>query len=369
MRFFATFALLCAVSLAFAAPALALDDVILADGRTRKGQILEVLEDGIRVRFTPKGGGTAEMKVPASMLDPHYFYNLRDEAVGDDAKGHLKLALWAYEAGLFSRAKLQVEKATKLDPQLVKDIQEGKLPDIREGIAKRVLASAEEDIEKGRFDNAETKLEALLARMPDTEAGTNAREVYQDLHKKMEEYQAKKEQEEMDRLAEEQKKQEEEIRRKVKPIKEDLEKGKKFLEEGLVEDDEAKALSLLKRAIDYGEAGLKKIDKLLKDFPDDQDLQKRGAEVKEKVIAAIVKAYVNRADIYIWRGAVNTAEKELDKAREIDPDDPSIEAAAERAEDRNDQDALELRWQRNRREGMRFRSGSVARGGMGGGRR
>jgi tetratricopeptide (TPR) repeat protein len=358
---------LCILTFGLAADAFALEDVILADGSVRRAEILEVFDDGIQVKFTPKGGGTAEMKVPAARLDPHFFYGLADKAAGDDAKRHLKLGLWAYENGLFSRAKIQVERATALDPQLVKDIQDGKLPEIREGIAERVLQSAEKDIEKGNFDDAEKKLEALLARMPDTAAGTHARDIYKDLQTRKDEYEAKQEEEKLARLDEEKQKQEKELRRKTDPIKKDLTKAKDDLEAGLVEDSESKALKLLQSAITKGAAGLKKLEKLLVEFADDQDLVTRGNEVKAKVVAGMVNAYVQRADIYVWRGSTKNAEKELQKARELDPGNPDIEAAAQRIADRDNQDALELGWQRNRREGMRFRSGSVVRGGFGGG--
>ena len=359
------------LSVGLAAEAFALEDVILADGSVRKAEILEVFDDGIQVKFTPKGGGTAQMKLPAAKLDPHFFYELADKAAGDDAKRHLKLALWAYESGLFSRSKIQVEKATQLDPQLVKDIQEGKLPEIREGIAERVLQSAEKDIEKGNFDDAEKKLEALLARMPDTAAGTHARDIYKDLQTRKDEYEAKQEEEQLAKLAEEEQKQEKELRRKTDPIKKALTKAKDDLEAGLVEDDESKALRLLESAIQKGGEGLKKLEKLMVDFADDQDFMTRAEEVKTKVIAGMVNAYVQRADIYTWRGSTKNAAKELAKARELDPDNPDIAAAEQRADDYDNQDALNLRWQRNRREGMRFRSGSVARGGGfgGGGRR
>ncbi len=361
-----------------AAPAFALDDVIMKDGTIHKAQILSVEEDGINVKFSPKSGGMVQMKLKWDRLDTYFFYNLRNEKAGDDAKEHLKLALWCVEAGLFSRAKVQVEKATELDPQLVKDIQAGgKLPEIREGIATRVLESAEADIEDGDFENAEKKLEALLARMPDTEAGTQAAQVYKDMQADYAAAQAKAEEERVAQMEEEQQKLEEALQKRVGPIQKDLDKGKEYLSEGLTEDSESKALSLLQKAVGKGEEGIKKIDKLLKDFPDDADLATKADEVKGRVTAGMVKAYLSRADIYTWRGSLNNARKEIEKARKLDPENPDIFAAEQRIDDRNDQDALELSWQRNRREGMRFRGGGAfqgargggARGGGGGGRR
>ena len=83
----------------------------------------------------------------------------------------------------------------------------------------------------------------------------------------------------------------------------------------------------------------------------------------------MVKAHVHRADIYTWRGSTNNARKEIEKARKLDPDNPDVTAAEERIADRDNQDALELSWQRNRREGMRFRGGGAVHGARGGGGR
>ncbi|MFV1958326.1 MAG: hypothetical protein ACC662_02815 [Planctomycetota bacterium] len=353
--------------------ALALDEVILNDGSVRHADILEVLENGIRVKFRPKSGGKVEMVVPASKLDPAFFYALRKKAIGDNAEDHLKLALWAFDAGLFARAKAQIEEVARLDPQLVKDIEEGKLPEIREGIARKVLESAQKDVKKGRLERAEQKLQALLARMPDTGAGTEAVGIYKALLGQVEEKEAKLEEQRLAKMEEDQQKAERELRKKVEPIKRDLKAGKKYLSDGLTEDSESKALDLLKRAIQKGGAALQKLDKLAKDNPDDADLQQRIADVRRKTIAGMVQAYIQRADIYTWRAARTMARKELKKARELDPENPDITAAEGRVDDSESDDALGLRWQRNRREGLRFGGrglmGGARGGGFGGGRR
>lgn len=354
------------VAVVLAVPAHALDEVIMKDGTIHHAKILSVEDDGITVRFSPKSGGQAQLKVAWRKLDPYFFYNLRNEKAGDDAREHLKLALWAVDAGLFSRAKVQVEKATELDPQLVKDIQEDKLPEIREGIATRILESAERDMKDGNYENAEKKLEALLARMPDTEAGTKAVDVYKTLQSKLADHEAKKEQEDLDRLAEEDRKKEEAIRKKTDPIVKDLKKAKEYLSNGLTEDSESKALDLLNKAIGKGKTALKGIDKLVKDFPDDADLLAKAKDTRAKTIAGMVKAHLHRADIYTWRGSTKKAKDEIKKARDLDPDNTDIATAEQRVDDRDNQDALELRWQRNRREGLRFRGGGAARGARGG---
>lgn len=362
-----TAAILAVVALALLTPNLAhADTVYLDDGTTHEAKILEVLPDGIRVEFHPKTGGVAKLTVPASRLDPNYFYNLADQALGDDAKGRLKLALWAFDAGLFARSKKQVQKAAKLDPQLVADIQDGKLPEIREKIAAKVLESAEKNIKHDDLELAGKKLEALLSRMPDTEAGTAAVEVYEDLQTKMEAWHAKKAEEEQAQLDEEAKEADEARAKLLVPVDRELKRGKELLTKGLTTDDEAKSLSLLQQALGKGKIALQKLDGLDKNHGDDAELMAEVQERRDKTIAAMVKAYLYRADIYTWRGATNNARKEIEKARELDPENPDLAAAEERTYERENDDALELRWQRNRREGMRFRGGGAFHGGRGG---
>ena len=354
--------------LAVALPASA-DDIIMRDGTIREGKIESVEKNGVRVTMTPKSGGRATMLVPTSRLDIHWFYSLWDQKLGDDAKGRIKLALWAVEHGLFSRAKIQVQRAAKIDPQLVKDIKEGHLPEIREGIATRVLESAEKDMKKDDLEMAEKKLEILLTRMPDTEAGTAAVQVYKDLQAKMEAWRAEQKQKEKDALAEEERKQAEEREKILKDVDDDIDKARGNAQKGLTEDSEQKSLQLLKRAIDQGESALKKLERIHKNHGDDAELMKGVQERHDYLINGIVKLRIQRSDIYVWRQSTTNARRELDEARKLDPDNPDIASAEQRIDSQDDQNALDLRWQRNRREGMRFRGGGAVHGGRGGGAR
>jgi len=367
MRPFLVCSVLVLLAVLTATPALASDRVILKDGSTRKAKVLEVLESSIRVRFHPKGGGTAELIFPAERLDAHYFYGLRDEAVGDDAKGRLKLALWALNAGLFSRAKIQVEQAAKLDPKLVKDIKEGKLPEIRDGIAERILKSAEDDMKDGRLELAERKLELLLARMPDTPAGTDAAAVYKDLEDRIRGRALREKEEALERVAEDKRKEADERDRLFKPVERDLRRGKELLTSGLTEDSEVKSLRQIKDAISRGKRATSKMERLSKDHADNKMLMTDIADYTARTTKGMVKAYLALADIYIWRGSTNEARKQIAEARKLDPDTPELASAEARADSRDEEDNLDISWTRARRQGMRFSNRGGGRGGRGGG--
>ncbi|MDJ0975945.1 MAG: hypothetical protein QNJ98_15915 [Planctomycetota bacterium] len=354
-------------ALLLAVPASAMDDILMKDGRVRRGKIVSVEENGLVVKFRPAGGGSAQMLVKAEQLDPHFFYEKRSAAAGDDAKAHLKLGLWAFENGLWSRAKIAVRKATELDPKLIADIQSGKLHEIRDKIAQRILESAKKDMKDGNAARAEKKLEALLARMADTEAGAGAAELIRECQRLSEEAAAQAEKErkakmDADALAEE------EAREKLlEPVRKDLLKGKELMTDGLTEDSESQALKLLRQAISKGESALKKIEKLEEKQADDAKLIETITEWKKKAIAAMVKMHIHRADIYAGRPSIPNAKKELEAARKLDPDNPNIDMAAQRIEDREEEDRWEIRWRRQRAAGE-GRFGRRGRVGVGRGR-
>lgn len=365
MRSFAGLLAAAVVTASLALPCLA-DDLIAADGTVHTCEILKVDEDGVLARGKMKSGDVVEVKVPVARLDPLCYYQLRDATIGADGKARLRFAVWCVENELFSRAKIQVRKAGEADPKLLEDIQAGKFPEIREGIAKRVLASAEEDMAKGRFDPARQKLEMLLARLSDTEAGSKSRDVIRTLEAKEAEAEAKAAADAKAKLSEEAAKSEEKRAKLLAEVDDEYTKGKALALEGLTEDDATKALDLFERALARGDEAMKKLDSIERLNAQDTQLLAEAKERRTKTVAGMVKLRIHRSDLYIWRGSLPNAKKELDAARKLDASNPEIDAAAQRLLAADEDDPQELRYLRERREsGSRF--GGV-RGG-GGGRR
>jgi hypothetical protein len=348
---------------AAASPAWALEDILFEDGQVRRGEILEVLEDGIRAKGKAKSGGIVEMKIPESKLDAEWFYNLRDRAAGTDAKAHLRLALWALDRGLFSRARLQVRRATELDPALVKDIQEGKLPEIRDGIAAKILESARRDLKAGLADRALQKVELLLARMPDTPAGAEAADFLPEVEAAAV---AKEEKDRADaraKLAEAERKAEEERDRALAPVEETLQKAKKLGSAGLQEDNQPKALEMVGQALKMAEGALERMDSLAKSHEGDEAMRARVAELRGRTVAAMVKGHLHRAEMYVWRGSHPQAKAEIEKVEALDPGNSAADALAARIAEVDEQNSEEQRWRRGGTGDSRF---GGRRGGGGG---
>lgn len=359
-RFVLTFATLACLAL----PALA-DEIVGVDGTSHSCEILEVEEDGVTVRGKMKSGETVELKVPVARIDPHCYYGLRDAALGDDAKARMRFALWCVDNDLLAQAKVQAQKAAKADPQLLEDLAGGKYPEIREKIAARVLASAERDISAGQFDVARQKLEMLLARLSDTEAGGKACEVIRQCEAKHAEAETKAAADAQAKLDETARKAAEGRAKLLSEVDSDLAKGRAVATDGLTEDDHGKALGLLEKALGHGEAAMKKLDAIEKRYPDDAELQTEAAKRRTKLLQGMVKVHVHRSDLYVWRGSIPNAQKELEAARKLVPSSPEIDAAAQRilaAEEEDD--TFETRYLRERRQsGSRFPTATPRGGG------
>ncbi|HVG93326.1 MAG TPA: hypothetical protein VND21_02680, partial [Planctomycetota bacterium] len=164
MRWIPCLLVAAALSVALARPARA-DDILLEDGTVYQGTVKEIDGKNVTFEIVMKGGRTVTMKLPSQRFDATYLYGLLDTKAGKDAKAHVDVALWAAERGLFSRAKAQMLKAEEIDPAFIAGLREGKFPQIREGLATQLFASAEGDVKAGRLDLAQQKLEVLLTRL------------------------------------------------------------------------------------------------------------------------------------------------------------------------------------------------------------
>jgi hypothetical protein len=349
-----------------AVPALAeIQDILLDDGRVVRGEILEIREDGLRVKGAVKSGGNAEIVIRADLLDAEWYYGIRDKAAGEDAKAHLKLAMWSLDRGLFSRAQIQVRRAAAIDPKLVKDILEGKLPDIRDGIAAKILESARRDAKEGRPANAVRKVEILLARLPDTPAGAEAVEVLAEFEGQVADREKKDQEEARAKLAEADRKAQEECDRLLTPVEETLTKGRKRASDALGEDNQPKAVEMLGEALKMGDAALDRLDALSKQKTDDTMFQGRVAELKTRITAAMVRGRLHRAEMFVWRGSHAQARTEIQKVRELDPGNLDAEALETRIDDSEEDTKDDRNWTRGARGDSRF----GGRRGGGGGRR
>ena len=74
------------------------DAILLQDGTTLIGKVVDSSEESVRFQYETDAGETVAT-FHASDLDPHSFYNIRSQVLGNDAKAHLALARFALWSG------------------------------------------------------------------------------------------------------------------------------------------------------------------------------------------------------------------------------------------------------------------------------
>lgn len=84
-------------------------------------------------------------------------------------------SLWAYENGLFNRARAQYRKVQKLDPKLAAKAKSQLVPDVRAGIANTMVAGARDRMADGHFGEAKKILSKVVTALGDTESASAAR--------------------------------------------------------------------------------------------------------------------------------------------------------------------------------------------------
>ncbi|MGH7163789.1 MAG: hypothetical protein ACREID_09920, partial [Planctomycetota bacterium] len=101
-----------------ALPAAAVELVELKDGRVFEAAEVTVRGDRLVIRLDVwSRNQTAEFSVPFERVAPEFVYYAWAKGVADsDAAGHVELARWAREHGLFRHALRQYEAAAPHDP-------------------------------------------------------------------------------------------------------------------------------------------------------------------------------------------------------------------------------------------------------------
>lgn len=154
----------CCLLLLVAPLALAEDTLMLRSGRTAEIKLISTTADS--VTFETVGEGTLKATIRASELDPYCFYRLRAKQMKPTAANHLALARWCLDNDLVTQAKLQADRARKLDPEGTAKHLSDKA--VRDRIAGKLLDYARRQIERGKFDEAERWLDHVAERFGDT---------------------------------------------------------------------------------------------------------------------------------------------------------------------------------------------------------
>jgi len=116
------------------------EEIMLKDGFTAMVEVVETGPEHVTVKFVTKDGKAGQTKLHANALDPHCFYDIRRRHMEKTVENHVKLAVFCVSAGLFRRARGQMDAARAIDPDVDKKIEAA--PEIMEGIANHLAEAA-----------------------------------------------------------------------------------------------------------------------------------------------------------------------------------------------------------------------------------
>jgi tetratricopeptide (TPR) repeat protein len=316
-----------------ATEAMAEQLIHLKGGRFVRGTIVSSTADAVTARHTPEGGVEETVTVSADYFDPYFFYGVRDKAIGDNAKERIELAKYCVDNEMYSRAKIQMDRARAADPQVVEEFMKTEFPKIKEGLAERLLEAGQRALRRGSTKNAKKYASLILTKFEGTKAEAEAEKLLDQVQATIDEKHAKDrerrrelEEKKIQRAAKTEAAQEERL---FEPIDKLMAQGKEANTRGLkakntggARDAFSSAATKYKHAAKRAEAGLKS--------QKDPEITKALQETHAQAINGAVQAYLNAAHSLSSRGSYKQAVEFCNKALAVDPD--NAEAKTARAE-------------------------------------
>jgi tetratricopeptide (TPR) repeat protein len=295
---------------------LAADEIVLRGGGSGIADVVETTEDSIKIKYIMPDGPTATIGLKAHQLDPHNFYTVRNKHMEKTVENHLKLAKFCIETELFSRAKIQINKAKEIDPEKVDLILDDSK--VREAIAERLLKYIARELKTGDMAEAEKYIHVLLTRLPETKAAEIARQNLDKVEEARETRQAKAA---ADRDAaieakedEQEKKDAKEKSKALAPIYKHIDAGEKMSGEALRQKNGSQVKKGMEAAGMHFEAAVRKVEALRKKVGDHPELDQLEAEAK----ADAINCYINAGNVDLSKGSYNQADKYARRALSVD---------------------------------------------------
>ncbi|MHC4135338.1 MAG: hypothetical protein ACYTDU_11655 [Planctomycetota bacterium] len=305
-----------------AAGAVCADDIVMKNGSVIEGMVIESNTDGLKAKVAVADGESV-VTLKAEDLDPHFFYNLRAKKVGKDAKERLKLAVYAFENGMFNRARHQYNRALVMDEALVDKFEKEIVPKIKDEVANNLLVNAKEMLKGGDLQRAERSCAKILSELWDTEAAEEARKLLDTCLEKIEKRGKTDRGKEAAKLERQQKLEEARLMRKreavLGPIEGEIESGRRTYHKGLKTHHLGQAKGMFGQAAKKFERAVKSIDKL-ESKTDDPVTIAKGKALRQIAVDEGIDAYISQGRVYLTRRAYQDAMGSANRAMALAPD-------------------------------------------------
>ena len=328
---FLSIAVLCAAaSAAFAETEM----ILLNDGVSGMGEVVATEPDSITVKFQTKEGAAGETKLSANRLDPHNFYSIRAKHMEKTVENHVKLAVYCAENGLFNRAKIEMDAARKMDPEL--DAKLEKMPDIMEGIAQRLADAAKRAYDKGDLELCRELAQLIATRFQESSLADKATGALDLLDAEMAKRDAAEVADREKKIVEskdEEARQKAEFRHKAMlPIEARQSAGRKNNSAGLRAKNRSTARRSFEAAAADFEAALKTLAGTRGSPEADAELKVMLDDTEKELRDEAANAWINAGNIDLWRESFNNAMEAAEKAVAVDPGSATAQAFKQKVE-------------------------------------
>jgi len=302
--------------------------IFLTGGRVYRGTVLDSSWEWVKVRATVDDTEN-DYTVDVDELDPHFFYTVRDKALGDDAAGRIRLAKYCVDNEMFSRAQVQMERAEAADAAVVEDFMKNEFPKIRDGIAQKLLEAGRRSLRRGSTKNANQYASIILTKFEGTPAEAGAEALLDEVQKKIEEDENAK------RAARRRKEARDEARAEAKETREaeaaekardallggverQMDAARRAYVDGLKARSVGQSQGPLEAAASRYEAAMKSAEQARAKAPD-EEARKALEEMRDESRDGAVQAYLALANGYASRGTYQKATTYCNKALALDP--------------------------------------------------
>lgn len=294
-------------------------DLLLEDGTTIRGEIVDSTEDSVRIK-TKRGPGMVTVTLAADKLDPFSFCRARFLAVKDDPAGLIGLARFCVMHNSFVRAFFYYETAKMKDPQAVAEFEQNELPGLREDMAADFVKEARAAIDDGRYADAGRSISTVLARLDDTAAAKDALALVDQLEGAFKKWEAGQVTAAVQNLEESEKAAAEERLKLIEPARKEIERAQKLNHQALKEENKGKARTAFVAAGDRFKKACEILDGLKKKHAEDPQAVALIESYRREAADEGISAYGNAGSISIMRNSFKDAYDLADKMFEIDPD-------------------------------------------------
>lgn len=317
------------LSLVFAVGANAQEEQLLFDngGNVYHGVVLSSDAASATIKLR---GDEKSQKVEAAVFDPHCFYSIRDRALGDDAAGRIELAKFCVDNDLFSRAKVQMDRARQIDEKVVEKFMVEEFPKIKEGLAARVMEAANRAFKVGSTKNAHKYASLVLTKFGgtsyDAEATALLKKVQAKIDADQEKRRAQRRKSEAANATIDANKEAAKRDAVLAPVEKAIDAAEAANQRGLTGKNLSKqkagfeqAASKYKHAISLCDSHSKKTK--------EPDLLKALSEMSATATQGAVQAYLNLANAMSSRGSYVQGTEYCNKALAIDPNNAEAKSA------------------------------------------